>query len=843
MLPIHEIAPDIRSAIEENQRILLSAPTGSGKSTEVPGMLADNPKIAGRIIVIQPRRIAARMLASYVSTKRSTDLGDEVGYAIRFDSCYNSRTKILFLTDGVFQRTILDNPNLEGISAVIFDEFHERRLAVDIALGRCLELQENSRKDLRIVVMSATLDSGPLGDFMAPCKSIEASGRTYQVEILYRPHKIAAHSRSPSAMREAPIWERIPALVKEALTLPDPGNILIFLPGTFEIRRTIEALRGKRCTVHHEILPLYSALSPAEQNRALSSSATPKIIVSTNVAETSLTIPNVRTVIDSGMARSSAFDPRRCINTLSLQKISRAEADQRAGRAGRTAPGRCLRMWSNNEHARRPSFAIPEVARIDLSEAILHLSAAGYENPDKFRWVDPPPSASLRSAQNLLRSLGAVDPSGELTPLGKRMIALPLEPRFARLILAGIDLGCFPETAFIAATIQSGGIFPPGKAGSNRADFVLDHDFTDFASEYRAYSGAVEMRFEPRRLSAQNIPARNVRETSQIFTRLLKFGNSAEEPDFSKNHEATAKAILTAFSDHLAVRLNQGNLACRLSNNRRAKLEAISAARDAKFLVACELTEIEARETITHLRLATQIDLDHIRSLFPEELVQTKGVDYDEARRRVVCQEQILFRNLLLESRESDEDVPLDAAAEQLASRVINGELVLKKWDSQVEQFTHRLSCLSSWMPELELPSWDTEDYKAAIAQICHGSISYKQIKDIAVWPVLNEWLSTSQRHLLDLHCPERIRLDSGHTAKIIYSREADPFFSAKIAHLLETRKTPTIAHGRIPLLVHVLAPNQRPWQITKDLPNFWATGYPQMKKDLQGRYPRHPWP
>ena len=389
MLPIHEIAADLKksAAIPVKSRTLLTAPTGSGKSTEVPGMLADLPEIEGRVIVIEPRRMAARLLAGFVAKNRKTNLGQEVGYAVRFDTKYSDKTKILYLTDGVFQRILHENPTLDGISAVIFDEFHERRLAVDIALGRCLDLQENNRPDLRVVVMSATLETGSLADFMAPVKKLEAGGRTFPVEIFHRPHRLPQNHRQAGPQRETPIWEQVTALTREALTLPDPGNILIFLPGTHEIRRTIELLENLSAAKTYDIFPLYSSLPPADQEKAIRTSDTPKIIVSTNVAETSLTIPGIRTVIDSGIARSSAFDPRRSINTLLIRKISRAAADQRAGRAGRTAAGRCLRLWSTNDHSRREEFEPPEVHRIDLSEATLMLKASGTDDPRNFRWL------------------------------------------------------------------------------------------------------------------------------------------------------------------------------------------------------------------------------------------------------------------------------------------------------------------------------------------------------------------------------------------------------------------------------------------------------------------------
>ena len=846
-LPIQEIEADIRSAASSGNsaRILLTAPTGSGKSTEVPGIIADLPEIAGRVIVIEPRRMAARLLAVFVAKNRNTGLGEGVGYAVRFDSRYSEKTRILYVTDGVFQRMLHEDPLLKGASAVVFDEFHERRLAVDTALARCLDLQEGQRPDLRVIVMSATLETDTLADYMAPVRKLHAGGRTFPVETLHRPHKPSANHRHAGPPQETPLWEQVAALTREALAMTDCGDVLIFMPGTHEIRRTIERLENIPACRGHDIFPLYSALPPADQERAISPSEKPRIIVATNVAETSLTIPGIRTVIDTGLARTSAFDPRRSINTLLILKISRAAAEQRAGRAGRTAPGRCLRLWSQADHAKRNEFETPEVHRIDLSEAILLLKAAGIADPRSFRWLDAPTESSFDKAEQLLRVLHALDAEGHLTETGKEMANLPLEPRFSRLLIAGAQNGCLPETAFIAACVQGEGIFPKGKAGERRKDFIFPEDPSDFAGEFRAFESAEAMNFDARRTAPLGIHARGAKDTAQIFKRLLALrGGDLRSPiDFHKNREAVAKSILAAFPDQLAIRLSQGNLACRLVGNRRGRLDDQSCVRKADAFVACEITEVEARETVTHLRLATAIELPWIGEVFPGEIESTDGASYDESRRRVVRLTQHKFRDLVLESKESDHNIPLDAAAQMLAKRVLSGELALKNWDAQVEQFTHRMACLSKWMPELGLPTWTEDDRTDAIAQICHGAVSYKEIKEAPVWPVLNDWLSSHQRHLLDTHCPERIRLASGHTPKVTYDPEHDPFFSAKLQQLVGTHTTPTIAGGRIPLLVHILAPNQRPWQMTKDIPNFWANGYPQMKKELAGRYPRHPWP
>lgn len=847
-LPIFEIADEIQASVStgERARVLLKAPTGSGKSTEVPGMLVD-AGIPGTIIVIEPRRMAARLLAGWVAKERKATLGREVGYAVRFDSRYGRETKILYLTDGVFQRWIQDDPELTGVGAVVFDEFHERRLAVDIALGRCLDLQDGARPDLRLVVMSATLETAGLANFLSPVVSLEAGGRTYPVEIVHRPDRPPVNDRRGGPPRETPIWEKMVNVCREAISQPDVGNILMFLPGTHEIRKTIELLENSGTARGWDVFPLYSSLPPAAQEAAIAPGGRPKIIVATNVAETSLTIPGVRTVIDSGLARVSAYEPRRAINTLLIQKISRASAEQRAGRAGRTAPGRSYRLWSEADHARRAEFDAPEIHRVDLAEAVLLLIAAGVREVRDFRWFDSPKDDALRRAEQLLHDLGALNTDGSLTDQGSKMAALPLEPRFSRLMLAGHEFGCVAETAFIAAAVQSEGIFSSKRGAAGRKEFIFNDDESDFAGEWRAFESAQEMRFDPQRCGQLGILARGAREIAQGLDRLRslaeRFGWQWQAVDFKARREAIGHAMLASFSDQLAIRCNQGTLACRLVGNRRGKLDEESCVKNAPSFVAAEITEVEAREVIVHLRRATAIDATWLSAMFPEDLAQTDGAAWDDARRRVVSRKETRFRDLVLETKESDHHDNLDHAAEILAGKVLAGELVLKNWDHAVEQWAARLILLGSAMPELEMPGWSSDDKADAIAQICHGAVSYKEIKEANVWRVLREWLSQAQRAALDTYCPERIDLPNGQSCKITYEPGKAPFISVRVSHLFGVWETPHIVHGRVPLLVHILTPGQKPWQMTKDLKSFWSGGYAQMKKEIAGRYPRHPWP
>ncbi len=844
-LPIDDIRQELIKAATLGCRILLKAPTGSGKSTSVPSFLTGKNG-EHTTLVIEPRRMAARLLATWVAKQRGGEVGQDVGYAVRFDTKYGKNTRIIYLTDGVFQRWIQDDQNLTGISTVIFDEFHERRLAVDVALARCLNLQESTRKDLRVIVMSATLETAGLADYLGPSTiSLVTGGRTHPVEIHYRPDR-PAPVRSGLPPRETPVWERIAGVVKEIITQPDAGHILIFLPGTYEIRKTVELLENAAYTRGWNVYPLYSSLHPRAQEMAIEPSNTPKIIVSTNVAETSLTIDGVRSVIDSGLARISAFDPRRGIDTLHIHKISRASAEQRAGRAGRTAPGKCYRLWSETGHAHRAAFDAPEIHRVDLAETMLLLKAAGVDDLQHFRWLDAPLDSSLQRALVLLDQLDAIDANSQLTEHGRAMAKIPVPPRFSRLMLAGLEQGSVAEACFIAAAVQGEIIFT-GKGNVSRKDFHYPGVGSDFAAEYHAMQSAQNLNFDPKSCGSAGISGRAARELTQGFERLLNLAKKQNWPlsrlDFASNATAIGHAILAAFSDQLAVRLSAGTMACRVSGNRRGKLDDESIAKNATVFIATEMTEVEGRDVTVHLRRATAIELDWLKELFPQELITSDGVCYDDIRKRVVSRKETKFRDLVLESKESDTGVNLSLAAEMLAERVIAGELTLKNWDDSVEQWTARLNLLSRVMPELGLPSWNADDRIAAVAQICHGSVAYKDIKEAKVWPVLRDWLNYEQHQLLEKHAPEWVNLSADRRAKITYPAEGDPYIAVRVQHLFGIWETPRICGGKQNLLVHICAPNQRPWQMTKDLKSFWSTGYTQMKKDLAGRYPKHNWP
>ncbi len=724
------------------------------------------------------------------------------------------------------------------MAAILFDEFHERHLYGDITLARALQLQENLRPELKLVVMSATLESNKLAKYLAPCPVLVSSGRMHPVAIEYL--------TKPVRVENYPIWE-LAADELERIAPETEGDVLVFMPGRFEIMRTISAIRASRVSHHFSALPLYSELPAAEQDAALAPNEKRKVIVATNVAETSLTIEGVRVVLDSGLARIARFDPRRGINTLFIEKISRASAEQRAGRAGRTAPGFCLRLWTESEHLERASQELPEVKRLDLAEVVLTLKASGVEDVAAFRWLEPPDPKALESAEQLLDDLGAIA-GGKLTSLGKRMLAFPVHPRYARMLLAAETQKCVRAVALIAALTQGRNLIRRAEdkqMRENRDDLFGTEGESDLFVLLRAFRFAEKNNFDPRRCARLGVNAGAAREAGQLWEQFLAIAR-AEGLDTAEHESAPgaiARCVLAGFPDQVAVRLDQGTLRCALVHHRRGLLARDSVVHRAPLLTASEIREIESSdgERQVLLTLATAIKEEWLRQFFPEAIEEKTEVTYDPSLRRVIGRSLTLFHDLILAEKKSERVPPAEAAA-LLAREVMAGNCPLKKWDHAVEQWIARLNFAAATFPELGLPAIGESERALLIEQICQGATSYKEIKERPVTPVLKSWLSAGQQAALEQFAPERIRLPNERNAKIIYAGGKPPTVAARIQDLYGVPDRLTIARGRVPLRIEVLAPNHRPIQITDDLSIFWRERYPKIKQELQRKYPKHEW-
>ena len=838
-LPIYELEREIVRSLGERPRLILQAPTGSGKSTQVPQILLDHGMLgAGEVVVLQPRRLPARLLASRVAQERNSRLGDEVGYQIRFENVVSQRTRIRFVTEGILLRQLIQDPELREVSAILFDEFHERHLYGDITLARALRLQESARPDLKIVVMSATLDTSTLDKFLAPCGVLTSAGRQHPVAIEYL--------QKPVRADDYPIWD----LAADELVQLAPvteGDVLIFMPGKYEITRTLAAVRASRVSNQFVALPLYGELPPAEQDAALARYDKRKAIIATNVAETSLTIEGVRVVIDSGLARIARFDARRGINTLLVEKISRAAADQRGGRAGRTAPGRCLRLWTEREHLERPAQELPEVKRLDLAEVVLTLKASGIDDIAQFRWLEPPEPRALARAEQLLSDLGAIGLGSSITPLGRRMLAFPVHPRYARMLLAAEEHRCVRAIALIAALTQGRNLLrrAEGKqAREDREELLGAEDDSDLFILTRAFRFAEKNQFDPRRCGRLSVNAAAAREAAQLWEQFIAIAVAEGLDVEAREADAGAiqRCVLAGFPDQVAVRLDQGTLRCALVHGRRGVLERESVVHRAPLLVASEIREIESsdKERQVLLTLATRIEEPWLRELFPDAFREVIDVSFDAASRRVVARAQTTFHDLVLRHGPADAP-PVDAAA-LLAEQVIAGTCPLKNWDNAVDQWIARVNCAATWFPEMQIPSIGDEDKRLLIEQICSGALGYKEIKDRPVWPTVKSWLPPHQQQQIEQLVPERIELPNGRKAKVAYDAGASPTVAARIQDLYGVERNLTIGRARVPVVIQVLAPNHRPIQITSDLEGFWRDAYPKIKKELQRKYPKHEW-
>lgn len=838
MLPIHDIRPSLLTALRDHARVILQAPTGSGKSTQVPQMVLESGLIpeTRQIVVMQPRRLAAKMLARRVAHERGAALGDEVGYQVRLDRRTSARTRIRYVTEGILLREWLREPDLPHIGCLVFDEFHERHLYGDLSLARALALQGSSRPDLRIVLMSATLDTEPLQQFLPDAALLASEGRTHPVEVRYL-------DRDPRATGTE-IWDSAAGAAQTLATLTD-GDLLVFMPGRYEIDRTLEALGRRDIGKTSDLLPLHGDLSSEQQDRALAPSSRRRVIVATNIAETSLTIDGVRGVIDSGLARVARFDPARGVDQLEVEPISQASADQRAGRAGRTAPGVCLRLWTSSGHSRRPLRETPEIHRVDLSEAVLTLRALGVRDWNTLALPDPPEEAVLRRTEAFLHDLGALNASGDLTDTGRRMLDYPAHPRIARLMLEAEARGVHEPAALVAGILQGRPAFLH-KVGTKvqqlRRELFGGDGSSDLIQQVHAVMAAAHQRFDRGfcgDIGLHGVAARQAVQTARQFIRIGE--RHAESADDDAPETALRKCIAVAFADRLALRRSPETRRCDLVDGRVAELDADSLCTGARLLVAAEIRDL-ARSQVPVLLGATRVEESWLKAFWPDRFHETSDVRYDEQSKRVLREFRAQFGELTLESRISHE-VSDEEAGRLLSVAVASGTVPLPGWDESVDRWITRLNCLAAWRPDWELPPLLPEDRDLLLEHMLSTCRTRKDVKSLDVRAQIETWLSPMQRQLVAEHTPERIELPNGHRARIRYEEGAPPTVSSKLQDFFGMTAAPAVAAGAVPCRIEFLAPNNRPCALTEDLAGFWSGAYQWVRKDLKGRYPKHHWP
>jgi len=821
--------------------LVVVAPPGSGKTTRVPVALLKAGLLSvlhPTVIVLQPRRVAARASAARIAEEQGWNLGDQVGYQVRFERRFSPKTYLRFLTEGILTRQILADPFLETVGAVILDEFHERNLNSDLALALLQEIRREVRPDLILIVMSATLDAEPVSRFLDGCPIVRVEGRAYPVSLEYRPV-----NRPASAETLVPI-------IQELLAEPrDGGDLLVFLPGLSEIRRLSQRLEPIADEAGALVLPLHGSLPAEDQDRVFRPSDRRKIILSTNIAETSLTIDGVTTVIDSGLARIVRYDAERGIDRWELCRISRAAADQRAGRAGRTGPGRSIRLWSERDQRGLPEFEQPEIHRVDLCGTLLALHAWGVADPDRFGWYDPPASDRLAAAERLLIMLGGLegDPP-RITPMGRQMLELPIHPRLARLLLAAKQSGRVRDGATIAALLSERDIKTrdgPANSGAQGSRLPAVTSPSDVLDRLDLLDEAEARRFAPS-LRSRGIDPAAARQVALLRDELLRrerhrTPGAAPDPDRS-NDEVMLKWLLLAYPDRV-VKQRGAERSGVMVGGRGVRLDPESVVRQAEMYLALDAREDRRTGSLlVQVSLASLVRLEWLEELFPQSLRRERLTRYDESRRRVISATRLWYHDLLLRE-DLDSFLDLDEAGPVLAEILRPQAASLFRDDAKAAGWLARLDFVSRAVPELKWPDFSDDVLAELLDQVCQGKAELDQVKQTDLIPFLQSRLDRLQNRELQESAPESITIPSGRLVRLAYELGRPPILSARLQELFGWTETPRVARGRVPILLHLLGPNHRPVQITDDLNSFWQTTYHQVRKDLRGRYPKHAWP
>ena len=818
VLPIDAVLPELVAVLRQGSCAVLQAPTGAGKTTRVPPALLDAGLAPGRILLLEPRRIAARAAARRMAQERGGRVGDEIGYHVRFDRQWGRQTRIIAVTPGIVLQMLQDDPYLEQAAAVLFDEFHERSLECDLVLGMVRLIQQTVRPELRIVAMSATLAVETVSAYLGGCPIVTSEGRLHPVDIVYQPRS------------EAIPWHVATAQAVEQLLRRTEGDLLVFLAGMQEIRQTARQLEPLASNLNLAILPLHGDLPPEQQDAALLPQSRRKVVLATNVAETSVTVEGVTGVVDTGLARTLVFNPSVGLDRLRLAPISKAAADQRSGRAGRTQPGICIRLWSNKSHQSRSDQTEPEIRRVDLAGAVLQLLCLGEANLDQFPWLEPPPVAAQEQAQALLHRLGAADEDGP-TERGRRMARLPVHPRLARLLLEGQQRGVLEATAMAAAILAERDPFARSlderrlTAPPTRSDLL---DRVE-ALEIFARTGRTQTQWgELNRTAARLV----VRSRDQLV-RAMRPASTA----YAVDADAFGKALLTAYPDRLARRREPGSRRGVMAAGRGVRLGPSSGVIDTELFLCLD---VDAAPGEALVRLASGVERGWLP---PDQLTTEIAVEFDAASERVSARKRLRFGDLLLE--ETPAHLPADGRVAQVLIEAALTQLdnVLPAPDTAAGQYLLRLRCLSSWQPQLGLPALGQEETHELLTWLAPGCRSFTDLRNARWLEAIQGRLSHAQRQLVEREAPERLEMPSGSLITLHYELGRPPVLAVRIQELFGLHETPRIAGGKVPVLLHLLGPNYRPQQVTDDLASFWANTYPQVRKDLRARYPRHAWP
>jgi ATP-dependent helicase HrpB len=842
-LPIDPLLPGLCDALRGAPNLVLEAPPGAGKTTRVPRALLDAGFAeSGEILVLEPRRLAARMAARRVAEELGEEPGGVVGYQMRFEDVSSARTRIRFVTEGTLTRRLLRDRELRGAAVVLLDEFHERHLDGDVALALLRRLQQTSRPDLRLVAMSATLDAGPIAAFLGDAPRVRSEGRLFEVAIEHLP-------RSDDRPLESQVASAVRRLLDEGLD----GDVLVFLPGALEIRRAAEACAKLAREADLLVLPLHGSLPPAEQDRAVRPAHLRKIILSTNVAETSVTIDGVVAVIDSGLARIASHAPWSGLPTLKVAKIARASAAQRAGRAGRTRPGRCLRLYTSGDLGVRPEHEAPEVARADLAGTALELHAAGVSDPAAFGWFEAPPAAALDAAVTLLQRLGAVAEGRGITETGKRMLRFPVHPRLGRILVEAERRGIAGDACAIAALLGEREL----TSGRGQRDARHRSDVLDALDRFEEAEAAG---FAPERLRWMGIDPQRATAVERVRKQLLRIVDrkAAPKPGSAEAWENEAMiSILAGYPDRVGRLRRPGNATGRsarevvLATGGTAALAESSGVADVELVVAVDVEERTEQQGAPGrapgrpravVRMASGVEADWLLELFTDAIRDTTEAVWNPTAERVEVVRRLAYEGLVLEETRGAKGDP-KAIARALAEAVrAKGWRAFAKGD-ELDRWLLRVAFVHEHCPELGLPTLDEAGIEAALADLCEGSQSFADLRQQDLTAGLRARLTGPQARALEELAPDTLTLPGGRKLEITYAKDAAPSAESRLQDFFGMREGPKIARGRVPVVLHLLAPNYRAVQVSTDLAGFWAKHYPAIARELRRKYPRHAWP
>jgi len=815
-LPIDPLLPEVVAALEKDGRVVLEAPPGAGKTTRVPGALAKAWPV-GEIIVLEPRRLAARMAAARVADELGEKPGETVGYQVRFEEVAGKNTRIRFVTEAILTRRLVRDPKLNGVIAVVLDEFHERHLHGDVALAWLKRLRETTRPDLKLCVMSATLDTAKVSAYLE-CSTVRSMGKQYEVTIEHLP-----------AAEDRPVASLVASALRTLVTRNLEGDVLVFLPGAREIRETTTSIEKIAQEQNLAIFPLHGDLPAADQDRAIRPCDRRKVILSTNVAESSVTIDGVVAVIDSGLARAAAHDPWSGFSKIELVKIARASAVQRAGRAGRTRPGVCLRLYTKGDLERRPEHDTPEIARTDLTQLALDLASADMKD---LAWLDAPPEIAWKTAESLLTRLGALA-KGKVTPLGRDLLRFPTHPRLARLIVEAEQRNVAREGCVLAAILMERDLRIEARAkfgDRGRADRPTEK--SDLLALLDLFEEARSSHFSASSLRNANLDGGAVQAVERARKQLEQRVRRSEERG---TDEDLLRSVLAAFPDHVARRLRHGARALALSGGGSAELSESSVVREAEWMVAASA---ESRRGIV-VQMASAIEPEWLLDFAPDQIEESRVVTFDAKTEKVAVTSRLRYDGLTL-----TESPAAAVSEEEIAAALAKGAIARGPAhfapEGELERFLARARFAASVDSRVAAP--DDARVLAALTAMCLGKRSFAELKGYSLVDALSHELGPGAAARIAEIAPERVTLAKGRAVKITYGESA-PFIESRLQDFFGMKATPKIGGGKTPLVLHLLAPNYRAVQVTTDLAGFWERHYPSIRKELARKYPRHQWP